>query len=311
MENWKSFLQIRYIKLRFIIAFTDDCRVPQTKTSALRGGMGQMLLQSYCIGDEACDACEFQEECLVRRMMYPKMPIRPAFMQTRDAEGYIVECDDWRTFMEEGDRMEFNLILFGNSLVYFTLFLNAFYMLGQAGLGKEHARFNILSVTNMYGKKVVNGIQVYKKNYKPEILADYVRFRMRELGFADSVRMSVCTTLMIKHEKKIQKEFASEALMKALWRRIYIMNCYEGIGREAYEEPVIEEHLPIISAQYVKKSFQRRYSSAQNSHMSWNGISGWCDLTEIDETALAILIAGEILHVGKETSFGFGQYRLK
>ena len=38
-----SRLDIRYVKLHFCIEYTEDCRVPVNKTSALRGGMGEIL----------------------------------------------------------------------------------------------------------------------------------------------------------------------------------------------------------------------------------------------------------------------------
>ena len=92
MEN----LQIRYIKLHFTLVIMEDGRLPKSKTSALRGGMGHALLTTNCIRDEKCEVCDFSEDCLVQRMMYPKMEIRPEFMKTKDSEGFVFECEDTR-----------------------------------------------------------------------------------------------------------------------------------------------------------------------------------------------------------------------
>ena len=86
-----NYLQIRYVKLHFTLEMTDGGRLPRDKSSAIRGGMGHALLNTNCIRDEKCPGCDFADDCLVRRMMYPEMKIRPDFMQTQDSEGFIVE----------------------------------------------------------------------------------------------------------------------------------------------------------------------------------------------------------------------------
>ncbi|MBP3198557.1 MAG: hypothetical protein J6N21_16340 [Butyrivibrio sp.] len=110
-ENIKRAYDIRYIKLHFTIEFIDDCTVPVYKSSALRGGMGEMLLESNCISDRVCEECEFESECVVRRTMYSKMEITPSFMTKGDSVGYVLECEDYHDHFGAGDRMQFNLIL--------------------------------------------------------------------------------------------------------------------------------------------------------------------------------------------------------
>ena len=41
------------------------------------------------------------------------------------------------------------------------------------------------------------------------------------------------------------------------------------------------------------------------------GVKGYMRLSMLPEEMLAALLAGEILHIGKNTSFGFGRYRVK
>lgn len=54
-------LQVRYVKLHFKIMFLDDGTLPVNKVSALRGGMGEMLLRANCIRDRQCSVCDFEE----------------------------------------------------------------------------------------------------------------------------------------------------------------------------------------------------------------------------------------------------------
>ena len=50
-------LNIRYIDLKFTLMIQKNGILPKFKTSALRGGMGQMLLKQNCIRDERCECC--------------------------------------------------------------------------------------------------------------------------------------------------------------------------------------------------------------------------------------------------------------
>ena len=88
--------QIRYVKIHFIIRFLEDCILPIFKTSAIRGGIGEMLLRANCVRDRKCEICDFKDECIVRRVMYGKMSIVPKFMSQGDGVGYVVECEVYK-----------------------------------------------------------------------------------------------------------------------------------------------------------------------------------------------------------------------
>ena len=50
MERKITF-DIPYIKLRVYAELLNNARMPETKTAALRGGMGEMLLRQNCVAD--------------------------------------------------------------------------------------------------------------------------------------------------------------------------------------------------------------------------------------------------------------------
>ena len=316
MSNLMEGLQIRYIKLHFTLVFTEDGQLPRHKASALRGGMGRALLTANCIRNENCDSCDFSEDCLVQRMMYPEMKIRPEFMKTKDSEGFIIECEDTREWFQSGDELEFNLLLFGRTIVYFNQYLNAFYYFGMQGIGAKRVRFQILKVTNTRGERLVEGTSVYKERYQIIYLADYVRYRLtsadiRKVIKADRCRLVFQTPLTLKYKGEMQEHFTPDALLAAIDRRIYILNCYEGCEQYIENGRVpVEEHLPTVLNERVWPEKVPRYSGTQRSKVTFSGIRGWSDLENIDETMLALLLAGELLHIGKNTSFGFGRYTL-
>ena len=309
-------LQIRYVKLHFTLMIMEDGQLPKSKVSALRGGMGHALLTTNCIRDEQCNKCDFSEDCLVQRMMYPEMKIRPEFMKTKDSEGFVIECEDTREWFQAGEELEFNLLLFGRTIVYFNQYLQAFYYFGMQGIGRKHVRFQIAKVTNTTGEMLVEGSSVYKENLTVMMVSDYVRYRLasadvRRMLKAWRCRLVFHSPLSLKHMGEMQEHFHPDAVFAAIERRLFILNCYEGkddCGSNKDDETAVEESLPVMVDEKVWPVRIKRYSGTQNSKVIFSGIRGWSDLKGIDEDMMALLLAGELLHIGKNTSFGFGKY---
>ena len=145
-QQLSDILQIRYIKLHFTIVLLTDTILPVDKVSALRGGMGEMLLRANCVRDRDCKNCDFESE------------------------------------FYEGDTLQFQLILFGRTIVYFNQYMQAFYALGIEGIGKEHAQYRIKSVTNTQNESLFDNSAVYMKNYNVQTLDAYVKYRMNEMN---------------------------------------------------------------------------------------------------------------------------------
>ena len=412
--NWNDealakYMQIRYIKLHFALEILEDGHLPKSKASMLRGGMGDMLLMMNCVRDSNhCEACDFSDECLAQRMLYAPMKIRPKFMTGKDSEGYVIECEDTDEEYAAGDELEFNLLLFGSSIVYFSQFVQAFHSLGMAGLGKERLRYRIARVTNTNRELLLEDGIFRKDRYRIRRVEEYVRYRMKRFEDGQDALLVFHTPLSMKYRGDFLNTFEPLPILTAAERRLYILNCFEGrsegedyarvvIGGksgeeddvatgysesdgegcedgviiencyegadvasghskgEGYEEdaikrdshvradaptgnyegerceegvmpdtdivegsqgsrmkaPIILSHVPEKVEERVFRDGKPRFSGTQNRKMVLRGIRGSCKLTGLDQTALALLFAGELLHIGKNTNFGFGRYTVK
>ena len=299
----KEFLQVRYIKLHFALEMTEDTVLPVQKASALRGGMGEMLLQINCIRDRKCDACEFEEECIVRRVMYSKMRIQPEFMSAGDSVGYVIDCENYREEFHAGDLLEFDLLLFGRMAVYFGQILQAFQYLGVFGLGKHKAHYRIARVTNSHRQDILSGNDIYMSRVELQQIADYVLYRKRRAG--QQGRLNFHTPLTLKNQGVFLKEFEIGAVLKAIERRLYMLNCYEGIDAGRIDTDTI---VPLQISQRAKPFSVKRYSSTHEQKIRLDGICGNLVFEDAPEMAAELLLAGELIHIGKNTSFGFGRY---
>lgn len=165
---------IRYTKLTFTIEFTEDTMLPKQKVSAIRGGIGEMLLRANCVCGRECEKCDFLDECIVQRIMYSKYEKKPSFVTTGESVGYVLECDNYKEEFYQGDQLSFQLILFGKNIVYFNQYLQAISMLGVSGLGKHQAHFIIVSVKNQYWQDILVNNSIQMGNYQISTLGEYI-----------------------------------------------------------------------------------------------------------------------------------------
>lgn len=302
-------LNVRYVKLHFTLMFSEGSALPASKASAIRGGMGEMLLRANCVRNRECKGCDFKGECIVQRTMYSQFDRKPDFITMGDSVGYVIECEDYREYYEAGDTLEFNLILFGKTIVYFNQYLQALFALGQNGLGKEKTKFVIAQVTNTKGHPILDGANVYMKYYEVETLQNYVDYRMRQIAIDGKPQSMVfLTPLTQKYQGAFLQEFQMNAITKSIQRRLYILNCFEGKDIDDFYKEMLEA--PGIVNQKSSEVWVPRYSFRHESKMILKGIKGEIILDDIPDELLELYLAGELVHIGKNTSFGFGRYRL-
>ena len=322
IDNYEQYLNIPYVKLHFTARVEEACRLPRNKASALRGGVGQMMILQNCIlvsgsrTDEDCCECSCQEECLVQRFLYTPVSVQPAFSAEKLSMGYLFECENYYEDFVEGDTFDFHVILFGKSRVYLNLLLQAVWALGQQGLGKDRGRFSIVRILNSRKEDILcdgyGGMQIRKDRYYPETFAGYAQFRMQQLqknGCRGVLKFQTETDIRFRKERML--EFNMEAIVSALARRAYLFNCFEGtdMDLDIFMEEMLSD-LPQICCQKVNQIQVKRFSSRQMSSMRLGGIKGEVRLDGLPGQLLPWMLAGEIMHIGKNTSFGFGRYRV-
>ena len=179
---------IRHVKLQFKIRFLEEGYVPQDKVSAIRGGIGEMLLRMNCIGRRDCENCSFRNECIVQRIYYHKPAIVPDFVTEKGNMGYLFECDNAYKYVEKGTVMEFSMLLLGDNIVNFSSILQAVYQFGMYGIGKEGISFEIISIVNHRNESILYENNVRMDLLYPDYISDYIQKRIREEGISDRYR---------------------------------------------------------------------------------------------------------------------------
>lgn len=303
-------LQIPYIKLHFDIEFIEDTVLPQNKVSALRGGMGDQLLQAVCVGSGVCEQCMFVSECIMQKTIYSQYERKPEFVTEGPSVGYVIECENYMQEFRKGSKLRFNLLLLGKTIAYFHFFLEAIINLGKIGLGNRYSKYEIATVTNSLNSIIYLNGKLEMSQYKILNIYDYVMYRQKQLAHCTLENKLVFKTpVTLKYQGEYLQKFEMEPILIAVSRRIFMLDCYIGVNNEYYHKE--EFCVPEIICQSNELIKVRRYSQRKERGVILKGIKGYCIVDELSSQILPLLLAGELIHIGKNTSFGFGRYRIK
>ena len=314
-ETTVSWLEIPYITLTFCLRFLKPSEVPEQKVSALRGGLGEMLLRKNCVADRNCDECRFQDSCIVWNAFYTPMRFKPAYMTGKESLGYLIECDNQETDMDPRHGFVFRLKLFGRNIALFSQYLDAFWQLGQAGIGKDHARFEIAAVLSEDESMILDENQIHMENFRIRTVGDYISQRKWELGIGRECgreekhvcRINFLTPLALRKDRIDLYDFDADAIWRAVHRKIQMMSCFDENPVEL-EKPLV---WPRMLESHIARSGIRRYSNTHKSKMELKGIRGVVVMEDITEERLEELLAGELFHIGRNNSFDFGRYLIE
>lgn len=298
---------IRFIKLTVTIQFTKSGFLPAYKVSALRGGIGDMLLLGNCIADGNCKSCSFTDNCVVQNIYYHKPRITPAFAAEKANMGYIYECYDYRESANLGDTMQFNMILIGDVIVNFAQILQAMYQFSRVGIGKDHITFDILSIVNHRSEAILADNNVTLSNVQPDFLSDYIRMQLPDLN-CTRASIEFITPWSAKYQGKFLSSFEVEAFVDSIYRKIYMLNCMEGNTMDKAHS--FRDVMAISNSNYNEVAI-KRFSSTHNYKITMEGICGSFVLKQIPADFWPYIIATELVHLGKNASMGFGKFVIK
>lgn len=307
-EEEISIFQFHFTMLYFTMVFDRSGDLPLYKSSAIRGGMGQELLRQYCLGDhDRCEQCMLREKCIVQSIMYAPYQIRPDFVQEGESAGYSLSCVDFRRKVCAGDEMEFRIILYGDTVAFFHPILQALYSFGMTGLGKEHVTFRIQKIRNIDNEDILSENDIHLDKIKTLTAWDYVSAREADIRKRTELYLQMLSPCAVSYHGKIVKEISGEALVRSVWRRVYMQHLFEGFMVEP--KPILE--MPVVLEQQVESCLVGRYSGKKKEKTNLSGVTGWVKLGNISEEMLRLFLAGEISCIGKNIRFGFGVYRIK
>ena len=223
---------------------------------------------------------------------------------------YVIEPpEEQQTHYQKGSLLQYHILLVGDSISLLPLFIAAFMRVGKNGLGRNRHRFILHRVEQEYGGENILLWQGGDNLLQPPLPI--------EIGEQEAVETERITLILHTPARLVDKGRLDDSpdfsvFMRAVFRRLDSLGQIHGKGGlELNFQDYINKANNI---QLVKSDCSwfdwERYSSRQSAYMKLGGLIGKLTYGGDLSKFIPYLKMGQILHVGKNTSFGLGRYTL-
>lgn len=293
-------------KYQITTKFIEPATLPPFKGSTLRGAFGIVFKKIICINKEVsnCKECIISSKCVYKQIFEPdiikgdkKIEISPPFI--------LEPPYDEKTIYKKGDKFEFNCIIIGKVVDYFPYFLLTFKKIGEKGIGIKgnRGRYKLEKIKN--SRRIIY-------DGKKDILKDFkrpVRFTFPQLK-NNTLTLKFISPTRIKVDGKLIDNLPFPLFLKVLLRRIYILNKHYLEEENGFDyKKLLEKSNSIITVNSNFKWYDwQRFSYRQKTVMKLGGFTGEITYKGDLKEFLPFIKLGEIIHIGKNTSFGLGKY---
>lgn len=291
------------ITLQAVFAAKGEGHLPEYLGSTVRGILGHCFRDFVCHTPELkCLDCEKKKEC-----SYVKN-----FSNTGGKGGAINPFvlyvhTEGKTEWKRGDECKFDLTLFGYAAKQPHIYLDALQRMEQKGWGVEQIPFALQRICDY---ETCQLIQLDKQYYFRNLNTHRMSIRKRDIK---SVLVVFDTPVRIVSGDGLFQSLPFSVFMQFLVRRFALVTevCTE-YEVEWNEDTILQdaEKIRLADQKWETVDFKRYSMNQKGNVLELQGRKGRV-LYEGDLTGFVPLLeAGRYLHVGKNSTIGFGHYEL-
>lgn len=291
-----AFILVRY---RLTLQALEPLHLPSIKGSALRGGFGYTFKRLACIQAWPCDKyCQLGNQCAYGYIFETAPPKwSEALRNFSDVpRPFVITSLDPRTHIAPTETLTFDLILIGKATEYRQSFETVFREMGRTeGLGKSKGKYNLLKVelVSEFGSQTLTA-------------------RTATLP-TDRITLNFLTSTRLKQQEDwVRQGPPFQALIKLLLGRVSSLSYFHcGQPFEADFRGLIDRAAKVqIVQSHTHWQDWSRFSGRQKQQIEMGGLVGQITYAGDLQEYLPLLALGELIHVGKGTVFGNGQYQI-
>lgn len=299
----------------------DVIRMPEYKGATFRGALGHAFKKVACaLPRKVCETCMLRQRCAYSVCFETPVPEDAAIMRRYPFAPHPFVLDPPQDGTHEytpGEFFSIDLTLVGRGNEYLPQFIYAFEQLGEAGLGRDRGKAELVSLHALEhnGEDRVLYDHASQELYSAvaPIDAGAVAAQCRSYS-GKPLRLTFETPVRLKIEGLYHRavpEFSE--MLPAVLRRIHSLNYFLCGGPSDVDvRPLLAAaaEVKILDAE-IRWEDWSRYSGRQMTRMKLGGLKGWINYSPVPDVVLPYLLWGELLHIGKASAFGLGKYRLQ
>ncbi|MBI1747847.1 MAG: CRISPR system precrRNA processing endoribonuclease RAMP protein Cas6 [Acidobacteria bacterium] len=300
-------------------------RFPANVGSALHGGFGAALKSLVCVvKDTPCAQCRLYRSCAYPYLFETPPPLTTARMPKAQMipRPYVLEPPQAeKSVYPAGETLQVGLVLIGKAISYLPFFLEAFALMGRRGISQGTNRFS-LERWRLYdapgGPASVRlaGEEFAKATGGPASAPLTGEAFAREHDSASCpvplhrLKVQLLTPTRIEHAGQPVRRLDFPTFFSSLLRRLRNLQFFHyGLSDEEDDRRLrdLSQTITVATDRLIWLD-QRRLS-----HGRWTpqgGLMGELSFQGDLTAYLQFLRLGELVHVGKGTTFGMGRYEL-
>lgn len=290
--------------------------------SALRGGFGDILRKLTChTGLPDCSTCPSFRDCPFTRIFNVAPPQEDSHFKTETQvpRPFIIEAMREKS-LSHGQQGKFRIGLVGKANEDLAYFVLSFQQLGKLGIGRGRGKFKLMSVTSIdpQGRSLpVNVFDVTQNVLFPSkalpVQIDKVVGQVTESEVTGVRVVFDSPTHLNRKGQGLQEPPQFEHIIRGILRRYSDLAALYGGGRPELNYKELVENAKHIELANSSLQFKRSqsYSQRKSALTPLEGITGSVDFRGDITQFMPFLVCGQWLHIGKQATFGMGQYHLE
>lgn len=305
----KDFPMARY---RLDFTTINEICLPEYAGSTLRGAFGHALRHLACTTRaKACHGCILATTCPYPAVFEPQKPKYGTLELATPPVPYIIEPPPWgeRKYFR-GEVLSFHFTLIGHAIDHLNIVIMAWQraLARGIGAGQGTAHLKTIYYCTRQNETLIHSSGENILPHSPKQILPYEPLTKK-------VILEFITPLRLQENGNAlpPSRINAKPLLTALVRRASLLAEYYGGGPlyEAEQFAALAQVAACINADTSLRWYDwTRRSTRQGRTMQLGGCIGSITLSGEIIPFSSVLYIGEWLHVGKEASFGLGQYRL-
>lgn len=296
-------------RYRFDFVLDSGLQLPAYAGSTLRGVFGHALRRAACMTrQKECGGCPLQQSCPYTGLFEPPADKRLGRSQQQTPPPpYIIEApEERRTRYAAGETFSFEMVLIGRARSRLSLIAHSFKQAFAHGIGsaKGQGRLDNIAVETPQG---------WHNIFSDGCIQAHPDTLILPAAYPESCTLQTRTPFRLQSQSSVlgTRRIQVGILLRQLMRRTSaIATCYWDAPIEADFGRLAAAAECITARSDLYWQDWTRYSNRQQQKMTLGGITGSWHFEYLPLPFAQLLHIGQWLHIGKETAFGLGRYRL-
>ncbi|RJR05526.1 CRISPR system precrRNA processing endoribonuclease RAMP protein Cas6 [Candidatus Parcubacteria bacterium] len=314
-------VNIKACRFIFTIVPREPLILPSYKGSTFRGAFGNVFKRIVCATRKNdCSECLLKDKCIYSYVFETLPPSDTRIMRKYKAapHPFVIEPPlEKRTGYTPEHEINFNLVLIGRAMEYLPYFIYAFEEIGEIGIGKGRGKYSLKTVKALTNDKLPYSI-IYDSNSKTiksfECSPQIISFPDCQVSDNKHLSLTFLTPMRISYNNALTANPEFHILVRNLLRRLSLIAYFHcDVDMTQWDfRGIIEMAKEVRVKQNSLRWFDwERYSARQDTRMKLGGFIGDIIFEGNINPFMSLIRVGELIHVGKGTTFGLGKYEVR